>query len=104
MPTLARHPFWLDGGYDSASVEGCRHHPNHDWWVFRIGDVLDCEWSGRDPDEMMVICRACYVPRCGHTNDPDPCMLHRHHEGLHAMASGARIDSFGHAHLYQEDE
>jgi hypothetical protein len=86
---LARHPFWLDGGYDRDAVEACPYHPAHKWWVFRMGDVIDCERSGRDQDEMMVICRGCYVPRCGHVeNESDPCILPRHHPELHLMASG----------------
>lgn len=88
MAELASHPFWLDGGYDRASVEACPHHPHHDWWEFRLGDVLQPA-HGRDPDERMVICRSCYVPRCGYTIDPDPCMLPRHHPERHLYASGA---------------
>jgi hypothetical protein len=87
--SLAKHPFWLDGGYDRDSVEACPYHPQHKWWEFRMGDVIDCEASSRNPDERMVICRGCYVPRCGHTTDPDPCLLPRHHEELHLFASGA---------------
>jgi hypothetical protein len=90
---LARHPFWLDGGYDRESVEACPYHPVHRWWVFRIGDVLDCERSGRDPEERMVICRGCFVPRCGYTTETDPCVLPRHHPELHLMASGEIEDA-----------
>lgn len=90
---LAKHPFWLDGGYDRESVEACPYHPAHRWWIFRIGDVLDCEFNGRDPDERMVICQGCYVPRCGHTTEDDPCILPRHHPELHLTASGAVEDS-----------
>lgn len=74
--TLARHPFWLDGGYDRDSVEACQYHPFHRWIVLRPGDVLA---NTRDPDERMVICKGCYVPRCGHSDDPNPCLLPRHH-------------------------
>lgn len=84
---LAPHPFWLDGGYDRESVEACEYHPAHRWWVFRLGDVL-VEHACSDPDEMMVICRGCYVPRCGYTTEADPCILPRHHPELHLMASG----------------
>jgi hypothetical protein len=85
--SLADRPFWLDGGYDRDSVEACRYHPKHEWWIFRLGDVIKTE-NLRDPDEMMVICRACYVPRCGYTTEPDPCILPRHHPELHLTASG----------------
>lgn len=86
--TLASGSFWLDGGYDRDSVEACPAHPQHDWWEFRLGDVIE---PARllNPDERMVICRRCCVPRCGHTTDPDPCMLPRHHRELHAYRSGA---------------
>lgn len=86
--SLAKHPFWLDGSYDRELVEACKYHPAHRWWIFRIGDVLDCGWSGRDPNEMMVICRGCYVPRCGHTTEENPCILPRHHPELHFHADG----------------
>ena len=85
--TLAPRPFWLDGGYDQDAVTACPYHPLHSWWVFRLGDVL-APGACRNPDEMMVICRGCYVPRCGHTNDPDPCMLARHHDVPHSTAAG----------------
>lgn len=88
MTMLAKHPFWLDGGYDREHVEACRHHPDHRWWVFRIGEVLDCDWSGRNPDQWMVICQGCYVPRCGHAWDDDPCLEPRHHPGVHRTAGG----------------
>jgi hypothetical protein len=87
MAELAKGPFWLDGGYDRESVEACPHHPDHDWWEFRLGDVIEPDRL-RDPDNRMVICRGCYVPRCGHTNDPDPCMLPRHHREPHRLESG----------------
>lgn len=83
MSKLAKHTFWLDGGYDIEAVTACPKHPYHDWWTFRLGDVLE-PTAIRNPDEMMVICRHCYVPRCGATDDPTPCLKHRHHRGDHA--------------------
>jgi len=77
----ARSPFWLDGGYDRDSVEACPYHPDHRWWTFRVGDVLE---NCRNPDELMTICAACYVPRCGATGDePDRCTRPRHHADYH---------------------
>ena len=88
--SLARHPFWLDGGYDREEVEACRFHPAHRWWVFKVGEVIDCERSGRDPNEWMVICRGCFVPRCGHVeHEANPCMEPRHHVGPHLPARTA---------------
>lgn len=90
---MSRAPdsFWLDGSYDRDLVEACRHHPDHRWIVLRLGDVIE---GYRWPDELMVICQACYVPRCGHTNDPDPCLSPRHHREPHWFASG-REESVG---------
>jgi hypothetical protein len=85
--TLAKHPFWLDGGYDREAVEACPYHPEHHWWEFRLGDVLAPE-ACRDPDERMVICRGCFVPRCGWADERDPCLLPRHHRTEHVTASG----------------
>lgn len=83
MPSLAKRPFWLDGGYDRDAVEACPYHPDHRWWVFQLKDVLEPGRTHR-PDEWMVVCRGCYVPRCGHVeHDPNPCMLPRHHPGPH---------------------
>lgn len=97
--TLAKGPFWLDGGYDSDAVAACPYHPDHRWWVFQLGEVIDCERSGHNPDEWMVICRGCYVPRCGHVGwrardgspfhfEDDPCTEPRHHDGPHRHPSG----------------
>jgi hypothetical protein len=84
----AKTSFWLDGGYDAVSVHGCPRHPRHDWWTFRLGDVVE---NCGNADELMTICRACYVPRCGTTADVDRCTLWRHHETEHVMESGATI-------------
>jgi hypothetical protein len=83
-PTKRR--LWLDGGYDRDEVEACVYHPDHRWIVLRMGDVHPDPY---DPDELMVVCRNCLVPRCGHTNDPNPCMLPRHHQEPHEFADGA---------------
>lgn len=88
MTSLAPRPFWLDGGYDRDAVVACPHHPYHDWWVFQLGEVL-APGACRDPEEWMVICRACYVPRCGHTGEIEPCLLPRHHRGEHVTRRAA---------------
>lgn len=90
--TLATRPFWLDGGYDRESVEACLYHPLHAWWEFRLGDVIEPD-RVKDPDERMVICRSCYVPRCGYATESDPCLLPRHHGGSHMPASACRTDA-----------
>ena len=85
----AKVSFWLDGGYDFDSVKGCAYHPNHKWWTFRMGDVVE---NCGDSDELMTICAACYVPRCGRVMDADRCTIWRHHETAHVFESGARIE------------
>ena len=90
MPSKARDTFWLDGGYDRESVEACPYHPAHCWVTMRLGDVLT---NPRDPDERMVICQGCYAPRCGHSDEADPCILPRHHPELHLSESGELEDA-----------
>lgn len=90
--TLATGSFWLEGGYDRDSVEACPYHPFHNWWEFRLGDVIEPDRLS-DPDERMVICRGCYVPRCGYSTEADPCILPRHHPELHLHKSGAIEDA-----------
>jgi hypothetical protein len=51
------------------------------------------EWHGR-PADVVVRCATCHVPRCGHSNDPDPCMERRHHDSLHIYLSG-RFEPLG---------
>jgi hypothetical protein len=90
MASTTKKRLWLDGGYDRAEVEACRYHPAHRWIVIRVGDVKgeDCH----DPGGRMVICRGCFVPRCGHTTETNPCMLPRHHRELHLFADGSTED------------
>ncbi len=89
--TLAKHSFWLDGGYDFDSVMACPYHPDHKWLTVRLGDVLALG-SHRDPDELMTFCQGCYAPRCGSTGDADRCTLWRHHQTAHVLESGRRED------------
>lgn len=78
--------FWLDGGYDRYKVEECEYHPDHQWTVIR---VIDAKPEHRDPEERMAICKGCFVPRCGYTTEPNPCMLPRHHPERHLYADGS---------------
>lgn len=80
---------WIDGGYDRKLVEECEYHPDHRWEVVRVGDVVAHPY---EPDELHVICRGCFVPRCGHSTETNPCMLPRHHAELHAYADGTYED------------
>lgn len=38
--------------------------------------------------EFVIRCAKCHVPRCGHSQDDDPCMERRHHSGVHIYLSG----------------
>jgi len=83
-------PFWLDGGYDFDSVQACRYHPAHKWMTVRLGDVLEEFAHGRNPDERLTICAACYVPRCGSVDTPNRCALWRHHRTAHVYEDGTK--------------
>jgi hypothetical protein len=105
-PRVRLH-LWLDGGYDRAEVEECEYHPAHRWDIVRVGDVAREGLASTpiDPDELMVICRGCFVPRCGEATyydrdgrmqlERNPCMLPRHHRELHAYADGTLEDDSG---------
>ena len=41
------------------------------------------------PDEPVVRCRNCTAPRCGHSDDRDPCMERRHHRTTHLTLHGS---------------
>jgi hypothetical protein len=66
--------------------------------LWEQGDVIDTcrhEWerivisdSHPEPMEPAVRCRICHTPRCGHSDDHDPCMERRHHRGIHIRLSG----------------
>ena len=43
---------------------------------------------GRTADEPVVRCVFCHVPRCGHSDEADPCMERRHHRTVHVYLSG----------------
>lgn len=96
----SKRSFWLDGGYDFDTVQGCVYHPHHRWLTIRMGDVL-VEGAYGDPDELLTICAACYVPRCGSTGSPDRCTLWRHHRTSHVFESG-RTEPVGGIHSYAD--
>lgn len=58
----------------------------HQWEVVMLGP------PGHRVEEV-IRCSVCHCPRCGHTNDPNPCMLRRHHQPRwpeHEYANGGR--------------
>jgi hypothetical protein len=83
----AAAPFWLDGGYDFDCVQACRHHPTHHWITLRLGDVLE---NPGNPSETIVICAACFVPRCVNVRgrDKERCTMWRHHATDHLYLDG----------------
>jgi hypothetical protein len=66
-----------------------------DWEQRPEADACPHQWethvtpngSGGKP-ETVVRCQFCHTPRCGHSNDPDPCMERRHHTTVHIYPSG----------------
>jgi hypothetical protein len=67
------------------------------WWEQTADDSCAHEWERchlladgkrRAFAEDVIRCRLCLVPRCGHSEDSDPCMERRHHTGLHIRLSG----------------
>lgn len=51
--------------------------------------LLLADGPQRHHSEHVVRCSVCHAPRCGHSEDSDPCMERRHHRGLHIRLSGA---------------
>ena len=62
----------------------------HEWERCR----LLADGQRRLREEFVVRCASCHVPRCGHSNDDDPCMERRHHDSLHIYLSG-RFEPLG---------
>lgn len=80
---LPKMPPW--SGVDAYNFEtwNCQH----EWATVRVGDV---QAHPSDPDEPMVYCRFCHAPRCGYSNDPNPCLISRHHLVDHEYQNGDR--------------
>jgi hypothetical protein len=65
-------------------------------WEQRDNDTCAHQWEvvtlpARDQwteTERCVRCSLCHTPRCGHSEERDPCMERRHHQGLHMYLSG----------------
>jgi hypothetical protein len=95
-----RFRLWLDGGYDRELVEECEYHPDHRWEVVKVAAVAAEGLASEPtyPDDVMVICRGCFVPRCGEATyrdrdgnlhyEQNPCLLPRHHREPHEFADG----------------
>lgn len=62
---------------------------NHEW------ERVVVHRAGVDP-EPVVRCLGCHVPRCGHSDDRDPCMERRHHTLVHIRLHGGFDPVGGH--------
>ena len=63
-------------------------------WEQRDNDSCLHRWervvvirAGRNP-EPVVRCSSCHVPRCGDSDERDPCMERRHHRTVHIRLHG----------------
>jgi hypothetical protein len=70
---------WPLGWERDPQVAACPH----EWETV----LLAADGLHRTRTEEVVRCRDCHAPRCGHTVDPDPCDLVRHHDGPHFPVS-----------------
>ncbi len=94
-------------------MSGCNegptlHHDEPPWPILweqdpRIDDGHAHQWERclllsdgpkRWRTEEVVRCAVCHAPRCGHSDDADPCMERRHHTSLHIYLSG-RFEPLG---------
>ena len=80
-------------------------HDEKPWpimWEQNVDESCAHEWErclllagpGRAHEARVIRCALCHVPRCGHSEDSDPCMERRHHDSLHIYLSG-RFESLG---------
>lgn len=67
---------WPSDWESLVSVGRCQH----DDWEFVL---VRPDTTGRG-NEIVVRCRECRAPRCGHSTDLNPCMLRRHHRSTDA--------------------
>jgi hypothetical protein len=65
---------WPPGWEQNPKIDTCAH----EWESVLLGP------PGHKVEEV-VRCAIpfCNVPRCGHANDRNPCLLRRHHKGKH---------------------
>lgn len=57
--------------------------------------LLQADGRRRSRMEEGVRCSSCHAPRCGHSTDPDPCMLRRHHAVSHVTLAGRVVPKGG---------
>jgi hypothetical protein len=75
-------------------------HDQRPWpilWEQQVDETCAHQWervlllagSQRYRQEPVIRCSLCHVPRCGDSDEVDPCMERRHHRSLHLRLSGA---------------
>lgn len=77
---------WPQRWESDPAIESCAHR-----WE-RVHLLADGKY--RRFEEHVVRCADCHAPRCGYTQDEDPCMERRHHRGVHIHLSG-RFEPLG---------
>jgi hypothetical protein len=84
-------------GYTTGPTLDPYTRPWTTWWERDVDETCAHEWEScllladgryRAHEEIVIRCRLCHVPRCGHSEDLDPCMERRHHSSLHIYLSG----------------
>lgn len=92
-PTLAPDvPPWPRRWESDPAIDLCAH-----WWEL-VHLLADGKYRLYEDD--VVRCAVCHTPRCGESDEADPCMERRHHQGLHIHLSG-RFEPLG-GHLRDE--
>lgn len=85
-----RHEKPMRDAYD-AEVLIC---PGHEWVIEDRTPASLLTDGPLDDDRhdwyMCIVCDHCRAARCGHLDDPNPCVLPRHHLHLHEYADGSR--------------
>ena len=90
VQSQAPYPFWLEGPLDWASVEACKYHPRHNWTVIDLREAL------QNPlNELIVMCKGCYVLRCKASHKGSRCIFARDHGGHHMTESRQVIPQEG---------
>ncbi len=73
---------------EAPFAEGWEQDPHLDDHAHEWERVI-VRFSHSRHDEPCVRCAVCHCPRCGHSDDPDPCMERRHHDSVHITLGGS---------------
>lgn len=89
-PVVDEHPWSLNWEQDPKVHDGHAHEWERIIWADTTSQRED---GGFDHAEIVVRCRACGAPRCGHSGDRPPCREVRHHLGPHHL--GGQFEPVG---------